>query len=87
MSYPSSIENARIPYLIDSFNSAPALNLTLLRAAISMVCFVCGLMPLRAAFSEMEKEPNPNRATLPPAFNSLDTVSMKASTAFSRRLC
>lgn len=57
-------------YLTWSANSAPALNLTDLRAAISIGCFVFGLTPLRAAFSATEKDPKPKRATLPPAFNS-----------------
>ena len=65
-----------------SVNSAPALNLTDLRAGISIGCLVFGLTPLRAAFSATEKEPKPKRATLPPSFNSPDTVSTKASTAF-----
>ena len=76
------IESVRLIYLMISVNSAPALNLTDLRAGISIGCLVFGLTPLRADFSATEKEPKPKRATLPPSFNSLDTVSTKASTAF-----
>ncbi len=69
------IESVRLIYLMISVNSAPALNLTDLRAGISIGCLVFGLTPLRADFSATEKEPKPKRATLPPSFNSLDTVS------------
>ena len=79
---PFYYEDVKLNYLIFSVNSAPALNLTDLRAGISIACFVLGLTPLRAVFSATEKEPKPKRATLPPSFNSLDTVSTKASTAF-----
>ena len=81
------IESVRLIYLMISVNSAPALNLTDLRAGISIGCLVFGLTPLRADFSATEKEPKPKRATLPPSFNSLDTVSTKASTASLHQLC
>ena len=76
------IESVRLIYLMISVNSARALNLTDLRAGISIGCLVFGLTPLRADFSATEKEPKPKRATLPPSFNSLDTVSTKVNKPF-----
>ena len=42
-------------YFTASLSSLPALNLTALRAAIVMVSFVRGLMPVRSPFSLTEK--------------------------------
>src|ERR1700691_4314473 len=62
------------------FNSAPGENFATLRAAILIVAPVCGLRPFRAFLCEIEKVPNPIKATRSPFFNApvmlLTAVSM-----------
>src|SRR5882724_11928220 len=57
---------AYLPLLTAFFNSAPAVNLATLRAAILMVAPVCGLRPLRAFLAETENVPKPISATRSP---------------------
>jgi hypothetical protein len=47
-----------------------------------MVAPVCGLRPSLAALLEIEKDPNPTRATLPPLARDEATDPVKASRAF-----
>src|SRR5215469_7503934 len=73
------------PRLTAFFSSAPALNLATRRAAILMVAPVCGLRPLRALRCEIEKVPNPIRATRSPFFKApvmLSTVVSMAEAAW-----
>src|SRR5205814_4219420 len=63
------------------FNSAPAVNLATLRAAILMVAPVCGLRPLRAFLWDTENVPNPINATRSPFFSAAVMLSTAVSMA------
>ena len=66
-------------YFTLSANSAPALNLMVLRAGMVMDSLVRGLMPVRSPFSVTAKVPNPSRATLSPSARAPAIASIVAS--------
>jgi hypothetical protein len=77
-----SVITNRPPYFLLTafFNSAPGENFATLRAAILIVAPVCGLRPFRAFLCDIEKVPNPIKATRSPLRNApvmlLTAVSM-----------
>lgn len=65
--FKKNLKRRVVIYFTFSASSAPGLNFTVLRAGISMACFVRGLKPVRAAFSAIEKVPKPTSAILSPS--------------------
>ena len=67
--------------LTASFNLDPALNVTLVLAAILTTSPVLGFLPFLAALFEVPKVPKPVNAILSPFFNVYATALMNASSA------
>src|SRR5205823_735844 len=80
---PPAVHEIEIRYFLLTafFNSAPAVNLATLRAAILMVAPVCGLRPLRAFLWDTENVPNPINATRSPFFSAAVMLSTAVSMA------
>src|SRR5215469_15575284 len=72
-----------LPRLTAFFSSAPGVNFATRRAAILMVAPVCGLRPFRAFRCEIEKVPNPIRATRSPFLSAPVMLSTVVSIALA----